>query len=161
MGASFLVESRLEAYGSIEGSCKIATTVIWPLPRGKSARERILGDGQIHLLKAGSATRGLEPDYQSPAPRGGAAMGRGRAKAKQTKVARDLKYNTGHMDLNALQAELAGSSAVLPSGDDDSFDGQDYTEDPYAKYYDDDDADGDSDGGSDSASGDSSSGASD
>lgn len=33
-------------------------------------------------------------------------MGRGRAKAKQTKVARDLKYNSGAMDLNRLRADL-------------------------------------------------------
>lgn len=33
-------------------------------------------------------------------------MGRGRAKAKQTKVARDLKYNSGSMDLNRLRADL-------------------------------------------------------
>ncbi|HTY72967.1 MAG TPA: DUF3073 family protein [Acidimicrobiales bacterium] len=35
-------------------------------------------------------------------------MGRGRAKAKQTKVARDLKYNTGAMDLDRLRADLVG-----------------------------------------------------
>src|SRR5699024_12170833 len=34
-------------------------------------------------------------------------MGRGRAKAKQTKVARQLKYNTPDMDLDSLQRELA------------------------------------------------------
>lgn len=33
-------------------------------------------------------------------------MGRGRAKAKQTKVARDLKYNSGGMDLDRLRADL-------------------------------------------------------
>lgn len=37
-------------------------------------------------------------------------MGRGRAKAKQTKVARQLKYNTPDMDLDSLQRELAGES---------------------------------------------------
>lgn len=37
-------------------------------------------------------------------------MGRGRAKAKQQKVARELKYNTPSTDLSALQHELAGSS---------------------------------------------------
>ena len=37
-------------------------------------------------------------------------MGRGRAKAKQQKVARELKYNTHFTDLDALQREL-GSSA--------------------------------------------------
>ena len=64
-------------------------------------------------------------------------MGRGRAKAKQTKVARDLKYNTPNTDLSALQAELSGGS-TLPLGDDDSYEENDeLLDDPYAKYYDD------------------------
>lgn len=63
-------------------------------------------------------------------------MGRGRAKAKQTKVARDLKYNTPNTDLSALQAELGGS-AILPVGDDDEFDSPELENDPYAKYYED------------------------
>jgi hypothetical protein len=33
-------------------------------------------------------------------------MGRGRAKAKQQKVARELKYNTQSTDFTALQREL-------------------------------------------------------
>ena len=37
-------------------------------------------------------------------------MGRGRAKAKQTRVARELKYHSPNTDLAALQRELAGSS---------------------------------------------------
>jgi len=36
-------------------------------------------------------------------------MGRGRAKAKQTKVARELKYSTGGTDLEALRKELASA----------------------------------------------------
>jgi Protein of unknown function (DUF3073) len=35
-------------------------------------------------------------------------MGRGRAKAKQQKVARALKYSSHDTDLDALQRELAG-----------------------------------------------------
>jgi hypothetical protein len=35
-------------------------------------------------------------------------MGRGRAKAKQQKVARELKYNSHFTDLDALQRELSG-----------------------------------------------------
>ena len=61
-------------------------------------------------------------------------MGRGRAKAKQTKVARDLKYNSPSTDLSALQAELSGSSYV-PS--DKAFETPDLENDPYAKYYED------------------------
>jgi len=37
-------------------------------------------------------------------------MGRGRAKAKQTKVARDLKYRTHETDFGALASELHGES---------------------------------------------------
>ena len=37
-------------------------------------------------------------------------MGRGRAKAKQTKVARELKYTTTGTDLDRLRAELAADS---------------------------------------------------
>ncbi|GAB3945563.1 DUF3073 domain-containing protein [Corynebacterium tapiri] len=52
-------------------------------------------------------------------------MGRGRAKAKQTKVARQLKYNSPDMDLDSLQRELAGSK---PSRDyeNDQDDYSDY-----------------------------------
>jgi len=38
-------------------------------------------------------------------------MGRGRAKAKQTKVARDLKYGNGETDLKALAQELKTSKS--------------------------------------------------
>ena len=37
-------------------------------------------------------------------------MGRGRAKAKQTKVARELKYSSPQTDFSQLQRELTGSS---------------------------------------------------
>ncbi len=47
-------------------------------------------------------------------------MGRGRAKAKQQKVARELKYNNQFTDLDALQRELGGSSpATTDTVDDD------------------------------------------
>lgn len=36
-------------------------------------------------------------------------MGRGRAKAKQTKVARELKYSSAPTDFKNLQRELSGS----------------------------------------------------
>ena len=36
-------------------------------------------------------------------------MGRGRAKAKQTKVARELKYSSPDTDFSALEQELHGS----------------------------------------------------
>ncbi|HEV2089027.1 MAG TPA: DUF3073 domain-containing protein [Cryptosporangiaceae bacterium] len=48
-------------------------------------------------------------------------MGRGRAKAKQTKVARELKYSSPSTDLDALQRELASSSPP-PSQEDELAD---------------------------------------
>jgi len=59
-------------------------------------------------------------------------MGRGRAKAKQTKVARELKYSSPTMDVEALQREI-GSGTTLHDVDDD------YDDDPYAPDQDDDD----------------------
>ena len=54
-------------------------------------------------------------------------MGRGRAKAKQTKVARDLKYRTWDTDLDQLKRELSGDQGGTSSanGDDDSDVGDD------------------------------------
>ncbi|MGH3852678.1 MAG: DUF3073 domain-containing protein [Pseudonocardiaceae bacterium] len=44
-------------------------------------------------------------------------MGRGRAKAKQTKVARELKYSSPTTDLAALQRELSGGNRSTVNGD--------------------------------------------
>ena len=62
-------------------------------------------------------------------------MGRGRAKAKQQKVARELKYSAPNTDLTALQRELSGRP--VEQVDDDELDEDD--EDPYADYRDDED----------------------
>jgi hypothetical protein len=51
-------------------------------------------------------------------------MGRGRAKAKQTKVARELKYSSGGTDLDALRKELA-SAASAPGTSTASWTGDD------------------------------------
>lgn len=40
-------------------------------------------------------------------------MGRGKSKARQTKVARDLKYATSEMDLEQLAKELHGEVAEI------------------------------------------------
>jgi hypothetical protein len=53
--------------------------------------------------------------------RGGSPMGRGRAKAKQTKVARELKYSSPQTDFERLQQELSGSG----DGSADQLDGDD------------------------------------
>ncbi|MBY8857630.1 DUF3073 domain-containing protein [Nocardia sp. CA2R105] len=44
-------------------------------------------------------------------------MGRGRAKAKQTKVARELKYSSPSTDFTSLQRELSGHSHNSQRGD--------------------------------------------
>jgi hypothetical protein len=51
-------------------------------------------------------------------------MGRGRAKAKQTKVARDLKYSSPQTDFGELQRELSNEPAGFNGGalDDDPGD---------------------------------------
>jgi Protein of unknown function (DUF3073) len=71
-------------------------------------------------------------------------MGRGRAKAKQVKVARQLKYNSGGTDLERLRAEL-GVVDEDDSGHSDEHDPYDELADRYADYAVDDDDDGDSD----------------
>ena len=55
-------------------------------------------------------------------------MGRGRAKAKQTKVARDLKYRTIETDFEQLQRELHGESGTRPEPDGPDEDEPDYAE---------------------------------
>ncbi len=58
-------------------------------------------------------------------------MGRGRAKAKQTKVARELKYHTGSLDPERLKAELA-SGGPLTSAPARLDDDEELEDDPYA-----------------------------
>lgn len=55
-------------------------------------------------------------------------MGRGRQKAKQTKVARDLKYYSPPTDLSALQRELQSASSANDR-DDWAEDADDWAED--------------------------------
>ena len=56
-------------------------------------------------------------------------MGRGRAKAKQTKVARQLKYSSGGTDLERLQAELARERGEVGAVDGDELDDTDDLDD--------------------------------
>jgi hypothetical protein len=90
-------------------------------------------------------------------------MGRGRAKAKQTKVARQLKYNSGGMDLERLRDELVhddgddgatdasrrdrsdGANATAIDDDDPYADPYDDYDDPYARYADEDEDEDDGD----------------
>jgi hypothetical protein len=68
-------------------------------------------------------------------------MGRGRQKAKQTKVARELKYHTASIDVTALQRELSGGLDAPDFEDRYSDEGgaDSDDDDPYAVYADEDD----------------------
>ena len=65
-------------------------------------------------------------------------MGRGRAKAKQTKVARELKYQTHQTDFGALAKELHGDAGEKPDIDPDEVDDEldDEYDDEWADYAD-------------------------
>ncbi|MGE5132754.1 MAG: DUF3073 domain-containing protein [Gemmatimonadota bacterium] len=69
-------------------------------------------------------------------------MGRGRAKAKQVKVARQLKYNSGGTDLDRLRTELG-----VGRDERDEHDESDYSDlvDRYSDLADSDDEDEDED----------------
>jgi hypothetical protein len=67
-------------------------------------------------------------------------MGRGRAKAKQTRVARELKYRSVSTDFSSLERELRGPASDIPDAysdlaeqygvdDDDEYDEDDDDED--------------------------------
>ncbi len=56
-------------------------------------------------------------------------MGRGRAKAKQQKVARELKYSTPNTDLSALQHELARAENPHPTSKFEGDADDDYEDD--------------------------------
>ncbi|GLX49718.1 hypothetical protein Shyhy01_26680 [Streptomyces hygroscopicus subsp. hygroscopicus] len=69
-------------------------------------------------------------------------MGRGRAKAKQTKVARQLKYNSGGTDLSRLASELGASTSSQPPNGEPFEDDDEDEDDLYSRYadlYEDDD----------------------
>jgi hypothetical protein len=63
-------------------------------------------------------------------------MGRGRAKAKQTKVARQLKYNSGGTDLSRLAEELGASPSRPVNPEPVEDDDDELEDDPYAQYAD-------------------------
>jgi hypothetical protein len=60
-------------------------------------------------------------------------MGRGRAKAKQTKVARELKYSSPQTDFSQLQRELAGSDSSDTAEDLNGDDGRWADEDDWRR----------------------------
>lgn len=70
-------------------------------------------------------------------------MGRGRAKAKQTKGARQLKYSSGGTDLSRLADELGATQSNQQPPNGEPFE-DDEDDDPYARYaelYNDDEED--------------------
>jgi hypothetical protein len=73
-------------------------------------------------------------------------MGRGRAKAKQVKVARQLKYNGGGTDLDRLRQELGVGTDAHSADHDDTYaeyDDEDSLDDDAGDEEDDEDEDDD------------------
>ena len=68
-------------------------------------------------------------------------MGRGRQKAKQTKVARDLKYNGGSMDVASLQRELSSAPTPVYRAPVETVEDDDEFVDTYADQFADEDED--------------------
>jgi hypothetical protein len=63
-------------------------------------------------------------------------MGRGRAKAKQTKVARELKYTSPDWDPSRLENELRGNGHASPSeihDDEEEFEDEDEQAPPHRR----------------------------
>ncbi len=56
-------------------------------------------------------------------------MGRGRAKAKQTRIARDLKYSPVGTDLDRLKAELSADGSAVTADEDALADDEDDEDD--------------------------------
>lgn len=56
-------------------------------------------------------------------------MGRGRQKAKQTKVARELKYYTPETDFESLERELTSKSSRADEGDAQDEEQDDFDDD--------------------------------
>src|SRR6202012_3826501 len=103
---------RLYLYGS------------WCAPRSRQESST----GPFVVREASNAN--IERPRSLRTSEGGEPRGRGRAKAKQVKVARQLKYNSGGTDLDRLPAELSVSadnddrheSADVDRDDDDAED---------------------------------------
>lgn len=62
-------------------------------------------------------------------------MGRGRQKAKHTKIARELKSFSPDVNYNALQAELGGAESSVEIDKWADYAGYDAESDDYADEY--------------------------
>ncbi len=67
-------------------------------------------------------------------------MGRGRAKAKQTKVARELKYRSVSTDFSSLERELRSPSDEIPDQYADLADAYDEEADEFGEDEDEDES---------------------
>ena len=63
-------------------------------------------------------------------------MGRGRAKAKQTKVARELKYYSPETDFSQLERELRGSTTERDDSSESSSRWDEDDDDPSGRRVD-------------------------
>lgn len=70
-------------------------------------------------------------------------MGRGRQKAKNTKIARDLKYGIQNTDFGALERELSEKRTVTGVADNWNEPNYDEYADKYGSYLDDEEDDTD------------------
>ncbi len=68
-------------------------------------------------------------------------MGRGRARAKQTKVARELKYRSVSTDFSSLERELRANSDGIPDSYADLADQYEYDDEDDETEDDDDEGD--------------------
>ena len=67
-------------------------------------------------------------------------MGRGRQKAKQRKVARNLKYTSPDTDYRALERELVSRESAIAEEEPDDVD-EEYSDYEYGYYADEDEED--------------------
>src|SRR3954454_24116735 len=108
-----------------------------PCPRSMRVVSSVQTQSLSRGRHAGRPARSRAPVLRNE---GVEPMGRGRAKAKQTRVARELKYSSPNTDLSALQRELAGSPTTYPAhrATDDDDDDDEYA-DRWASEDDEDD----------------------
>ena len=77
--------------------------------------------GSIMCTKSACSVQGTGPYLRLRMFEGVEPMGRGRAKAKQVKVARQLKYNSGGTDLDRLRTELGVGEGVQDVNNDHAY----------------------------------------
>jgi hypothetical protein len=100
-------------------------------------RNRLVPPGIVGRTTELTERPGISSDDPGHDCEGVDPMGRGRAKAKQTKVARELKYRNFETDFSELQRELHGDEHTADSNSSGPGTPEDdENEDPYADRYD-------------------------